>query len=137
MAKCKNKKNKAAHKPCSVSLLTMQGKKNPDNHLSGIRITPNLQRFFKLGGHLKRLFQSCIRSGVAWHILLSISGELLPHLCTITCDIWKNHNPSVVFWDRGNYIYPTPFLWSDPPAHAVRSFSGELSLDARTFLTRY
>jgi hypothetical protein len=26
------------------------------------------------------------------------------------------------------------FLWHFPPAHAVRSFSGNLSLDARTFL---
>ena len=88
------KKNKAAHKPCSVSQPTSKPEvrsigreyKYSDNHLSGIRITPNLKRFSKLGGHLKRLFQSCIRSGVARHILLSISGELLPHLCTITCD---------------------------------------------------
>ena len=88
-------------------------------------LLPISSDFSKLGGHLKRLIQSCIRSGVAWHILLSISGELLPHLCTIACEI----NPSAVFWEK------IPFLWSDPPAHAVRSFSGELSSDARTFLT--
>ena len=49
-------------------------------------LLPISSDFFRLGGHLKRLFQSCIRSGVAWPILLSTAGELLPHLCTIACE---------------------------------------------------
>ena len=59
-------------------------------------LLPISSDFFRLGGHLKRLFQSCIRSGVAWPILLSTAGELLPHLCTIACD----KNPSAVFWEN-------------------------------------
>ena len=61
--------------------------------------------FSKLGGHLKRLIQSCIRPGVAWPIPSDTAGELLPHLCTITCEI----NPSVVFWEQFvilNNTYP-------------------------------
>ena len=38
--------------------------------------------FSKLGGHLKRLIQSCIRPGVAQPTPSSVAGKLLPHRCT-------------------------------------------------------
>ena len=38
--------------------------------------------FSKLGGHLKRLIQSCIRPGVAQPTPSNVAGKLLPHRCT-------------------------------------------------------
>ncbi len=61
-------KNKAARKPCSVL----------DNHLSGIRITPNLKRFFRSRRTaFKPSIQSCILPGVAWPVFLNTAGDAL------------------------------------------------------------
>ena len=71
-------KNKAARKPCSVL----------DNHLSCIRITPNLQRFFpKMANNLSLRLNLASDRGLPSRYLPIPLVKLLTHRCTIACGI--------------------------------------------------
>ena len=106
--------NKVARKPCSVL----------DNHLSGIRIAPNLQRFFpKMATNLSLRLNLASDWGLPSRYLPVSLVKLLTHRCTIACDRNSTHRQS-------------SFLWHYPPTHVAQSFSGSLFLDARTFLTQ-
>ena len=75
----KDKKNKAVRKPCSVL----------DNHLSGLWITPKLKRFFL--GWANDLYNPELNlasdMGLPSRSLPTSLVMLLPHRCTIACDI--------------------------------------------------
>ena len=106
--------NKAAHKPCSVS---KQSSVWHWNYFQFLAIS------LKLANSLYSLhFNLAFSRGVPSRYFSISLVKLLTHRCIIACGI-STHRQFT-------------FLWSYPPVHTVRSFSGCLFLNVRTFLTR-
>ncbi len=95
-----------------------------DNHLSEAAVTHSLQAICpKLADNLSLRVNLAFGRGLPIGYFSIPMVKLLTHRCTIACEI-AFHRQS-------------PFLWHFPPVHTVRSFSGDLSSDARTFLTLF